>query len=71
MARPKKTEYWVLEATYPYTKITTMEYFYDGELPVTGGIIKVPKSRPEWCQRLLNDGYRFIDGVWPEDFHGT
>ena len=61
---------WILEATHPYDKVTTMEYFYDGELSVREGIVKVPKTKPEWVQRLLNDGYRFLAGEWPEDYHG-
>lgn len=68
MAR-KYPPIWILEATHPYDKITTMVYFYDGELPVTAGIVKVPKSKPYWAKQLLNDGYHFLDDEWPEDFH--
>lgn len=38
------------------------EYFYDGELFVANGEVKVPKSRPEWAHRLLQLGYTWKNG---------
>ena len=33
------------------------EYFYDGELTVTKGVVEVPSERPEWAQRLWILGF--------------
>ena len=37
-----------------------IEYFYDGELPVEKGYIRIPKGRPEWASRCLGLGYEFV-----------
>lgn len=38
-----------------------VEYFYDGELPVKGGVITVPLDRHDWVSRLLFSGYTFVN----------
>jgi hypothetical protein len=43
------------------------EYFYDGEVCARYGKVEVPRSRPEWAQRMLYLGYTW-DGETPEDF---
>lgn len=43
------------------------EYFYEGEVVVRDGVVEIPRTRPEWAQRLLVLGYEWADGE-PEDF---
>lgn len=37
----------------------TRIYFYDGELPVVGGVVTIPSGRPEWGAAAWVRGYRF------------
>lgn len=47
--------------TFPYAEdYTGIEYFYEGELPVSRGVVIVPTSRPEWIERLLATGYKIV-----------
>jgi N-acetylneuraminic acid mutarotase len=61
---------WTMRANFPGgDTFDRVEFFYDGELNVTNGVIYVPTSKPEWAQRLLHLGYVWDNGVQPEDFH--
>lgn len=35
-----------------------MEYFYEGETPVRGGVVEVPTNRFEWVMRLWMLGFK-------------
>lgn len=41
-------------------------YFYDGEAPISDGVVEIPANRPEWVQRAYIMGYRY-DPVTEED----
>jgi hypothetical protein len=32
-------------------------YFYDGEVPIVGGVVEIPLDHPEWVQRAWIMGY--------------
>lgn len=67
-AKPKHTdETWVLEMNEAYDRIDSVFYFYDGELPIEAGYVKVPRGNNTWAQRLLMNGYQWVGGT-PEDF---
>lgn len=57
-----------LRATFPYAEqFSGVEYFYDGELPVTNGRIAVPADRHDWISRLLASGYQLIEDGLNDD----
>jgi hypothetical protein len=58
---------WTLSAIHPYDRYTGTEYFYDGELPVVDGVVKVPKNRPDWARKLIMDCYELLGEEMPEE----
>jgi hypothetical protein len=58
---------WTLKAIHPYDVYTGIEYFYDGELPVVDGVVKVPRDRPSWARRLMINGYELVGEEVPEE----